>query len=199
MLAIFAVVMTGCEDSPDTDNNDDYFEDSAVSRDPRDIGITPTLTVAPASATATFIGQAISFTVSGGSGGFKWSVANSAGSVRVEGSSMAVYTVGTLSGNSVIVYDSAGHAGVATITGPNDPSLSAAADPISLSSDGSKSILTATGGTPPYSWSVTDLALGTLNSGSGQQVVYTRGHVGDNSVTVSDSTGASYHVILQQP
>ena len=58
----------------------------------------------------------------------------------------------------------------------------ATANPATLTKDGAKSILTATGGTPPYNWSVVDASLGhILGSATGNSVVYVRDHAGDVS------------------
>ncbi|MBU1908700.1 MAG: hypothetical protein KJ726_01480, partial [Verrucomicrobia bacterium] len=77
--------------------------------------------------------------------------------------------------------------------------LAATGNPTSLENDGDRSLLTATGGDPPYHWTLQDPALGSLDQDTGETVVYTRNRLGDNSVRVTDSQGATVAVVIQQP
>ena len=67
-----------------------------------------------------------------------------------------------------------------------------------LAPDGNSVMLTATGGDGSYAWSVKDIALGILDHGTGQSVLYTRGAPGNNAVTV-ESDGRRAYAIIHQP
>jgi hypothetical protein len=67
-----------------------------------------------------------------------------------------------------------------------------------LEYDGAKAKMKAHGGTPPYSWEVIDVALGSI-IGSGENIVYQRDAVGDNVVKLRDSAGAVVYAIMKQP
>ncbi|MCF7838450.1 MAG: hypothetical protein K9N49_07445 [Candidatus Marinimicrobia bacterium] len=210
-LGLGLALWAGCDDKPSTSNLDDAFLDGpGTEADPRTNNITALLSVAPASVQAAQVGQKFAFKAMGGKGPYRWEVSDRrAGRVRVEGWSAAVYEVLRLAPNSVIVYDSQGHAGVAQVTVGEDPDppdppdpaapLALAADPGTLSGNGDLSLLTASGGSPPYRWTVRDITLGTLDRSTGTQVTYQRGFRGDNSVTVTDNAGATASVVIRQP
>lgn len=67
-----------------------------------------------------------------------------------------------------------------------------------LSPDGNKIALTATGGDGSYAWSVQDIALGTIDQSTGKSVLYTRGSPGNNAVTV-ESDGRRAYAVIHQP
>ncbi|OQA29617.1 MAG: putative enoyl-CoA hydratase echA8 [Verrucomicrobia bacterium ADurb.Bin345] len=81
--------------------------------------------------------------------------------------------------------------------------LTATAVPETITQVGGRSVLTASGGTPPYTWTVSDNALGSLADGvdTGQSVVYVASTLGsgDNSVRCEDSSGQSVSVVIMQP
>ena len=64
---------------------------------------------------------------------------------------------------------------------------------------GSKAVCTVSGGTPSYTWSVADIALGSIDSSSGSSVTYTRNNSGNNTVRVTDAAGNSASVVIVQP
>ena len=68
-----------------------------------------------------------------------------------------------------------------------------------LTGDGNKAVLTVSGGTPPYTWSVGDIALGQINPSTGYSVVYERSYHIDNTVTASDALGDYAIIVIQQP
>jgi hypothetical protein len=65
-----------------------------------------------------------------------------------------------------------------------------------ISMGGVSGSYSVSGGTPPYTWEVSDTSLGTLNPTTGETVTYTTTQVpGTNYITVTDSaeaTGAAY-------
>lgn len=205
-MALAALWVAGCEDedSPETNGLDSYFEAHPYVSDPRSPEATRDVTITPAAVAMTNAGQKVVFTVQGGKGSWTWDVAiPSRGTVvPTTQTSQGVYTATVVGPNSVIVYDRYGHAAVATISGEEASSataLSAQAAPTSLSVDGGKSVLTASGGTPPYTWTVTDVALGNVDAASGSSVVYTRYSAGDNAARVTDDAGDSVNVVIAQP
>jgi hypothetical protein len=206
VIAVLTLVpsflLTGCEgeDSPNTEGLDSYFSEHPFISDPRDRTSARIVTISPESAEVSFSGQQIVFTAVGGRKNYGWDTADhTKGTVVVRpGTESAVYTASAVGPNDVIVYDQDGHAAVATINGPTTP-LIAIANPNELTSDGDLSVLTASGGVAPYFWSVGDIALGNVSPNDGSSVVYTRAHDPDNSVTVDDSAGNSYTIVIKQP
>lgn len=208
VLAVVAVsvsFLTACEDedSPNTGSLDDWFERNPMVNDPRSGTSVRDIVVSPATATITFPGQQVNFRALGGIGAYTWAVADSAvGSVvRLGQTAEAVYTANVVGPNSIIVYDSRGQAGVATVGGETS-SLVAVANPDEITQPGGRSILTATGGTPPYNWSVADIALGTIDGPTtGNSVVYVASTVGfgDNTIRCEDAAGTVVNVLIKQP
>jgi len=212
LIAAAGLLFLGCEseDSPETDGLDDYFANNPYVSDPRLPSENTDMTIDPSSAQVTSEGQQMVFTGRGGKGPYTWDVSQSGnGSVRSDGWSQGIYTVRRVEANDVIVYDQEGHAAIASITvgvGPSPtvtptpgPSLSASASPASLSNDGDMAVVTATGGTPGYTWRVQDVTLGNVNSSSGLSVGYIRNDAGDNLVTCTDRDGTSVSVVITQP
>ena len=195
-------LLTGCEsdDSPETDGLDSYFDDHPYVSDPRGSTSVRIVSISPASAEVSFPGEQIVFTATGGRKNYVWDTADHAqGTVAVRpGTEAAVYTATVVGPNDVIVYDQDGHAAVGTINGPSTP-LVATANPSELDNDGDVSVVTAGGGIPPYSWAVGDIGAGTVNPPTGNSTVYTRAGPDDNTVTVSDSAGNTYTILITQP
>jgi hypothetical protein len=81
-----------------------------------------------------------------------------------------------------------------------DGDLAITANPNALTQDGELSLITVTGGSPPYSYSL-KTGSGELLSGNenGRSRVYRRTGGGPNAVTVTDSAGDSVNVIITQP
>lgn len=202
LTLIPSVLLTGCEsdDSPNTEGVDSYFEDHPFLSDPRDPTSPRLVSIDPASAQISFSGQQVVFTANGGRGPYQWDTANpSKGTVEVRpGAEAAVYTAHVVGPNDVIVYDQDGHAAVASINGPT-AALIATANPSTITVDDGLSVLTATGGAPPYRWSVGDNGLGDVLSSNGGSVVYKRKHSGDNSVWVDDVASNRYTLVIKQP
>jgi len=76
--------------------------------------------------------------------------------------------------------------------------LEVAASDTKLSTNGTAT-LTATGGTPTYSWTKNNGLIGTLSDTKGAAIIYTAiGGTGTNVVTCTDSVGASKSVTITQ-
>lgn len=159
------------------------------------------VSISPTSATLSHDDDKRAFTADGGSSPYSWSVGISdRGSVEAQDdTSTAVYTRTDSGENTVLVTDSEGTVAVATVSQPQDTTLSISANPSTLNNDEDVSVLSVSGGTSPYTWSVGDDALGGLSSQSGNSVVYTRNSAGNNVVTVEDAEGYTASVIMSQP
>ena len=204
LAGAFGLLM-GCESDKDTnvDGLDVYFEEHPYVTDPRDNpnGI---VTLKPLSAQITFIGQTITFQAVGGKEPYIWDVVYAdRGHVASRSEDQGIYTSTTLEPNTIICFDGAGHSGVAQISasGTNTPVTTLTVLPASanLAAFGDSVSLTASGGTAPYYWSVTDLSLGNVSAGVGSTVVYTRSFSGNNIVSVTDSASNTKQVPITQP
>lgn len=82
---------------------------------------------------------------------------------------------------------------MATITLMVDPAEK------SLSYDGQTFVLTAAGGTPPYTWSVHDVGVGTILRSKGYYAVYQRNAPGDNVVVLRDKSKTEVYCTIMQP
>lgn len=202
LAAILAVLMAtaGCESDKKTDSVDGYFNDNPYASLERQPPSDAALTISPSEAGGTRVGQKINFKAAGGATPYTWHVADPAyGTLTVKGWSEAVYTVAKVGDNEVIVTDQRSHAAIARVMGAV-PALTAVAVPATLQNDGDKSVLTASGGQPPYQWTVLDAALGHLvGNAAGASVAYMRDHNGDNVVRVQDADGAVFKVRIEQP
>ncbi len=161
---------------------------------------TTTLAISPTSVTLSNDGDKRVFSASGGQTPYQWKLGDSSrGTLEVDGYSQAIYTRTKAGNNTVILTDDDGHAAIADVIQPSGAKLTVTASPSSLAKNGDKSILTASGGVPGYTWSVQDVALGHLVSTTGDSVVYVRDQPGQNVVTVRDSAGAAANVLINQP
>jgi hypothetical protein len=206
LLALLGVSLQfGCEgdDDIDTDDVDSYFASHPYVSDPRDSTSPSDVVISPTSATASYVGQAITFIAKGGSGSYSWDVANGNGHIssiisQEKSTSSAIYVADAVGPNTVIVFDKYGHSAVASVgTGSTTaPSISPASG--SCASDGATISFTASGGVPPYTWTLLN-GNGTLNTLTGSSVLYTRTSAGDNGVTATDAAGASASAAISQP
>ena len=207
--ALFAFTLgmflfAGCEgdNDPGASGLDEYFANHPHVSDPR--GNTENrISITPESEFVSAKGQQIAFTADGGTGPYQWDLAIPANGTISQSRNwrQGVYTATKVAENSVIVYDRSGFAALAEISvqdgGTEDLSITASAT--SLENDGDKTVVSATGGTEPYTWAVQDVALGNISSTSGSSVIYTRSNAGDNGVTVTDQNGDSASIVIQQP
>ena len=204
IIALVAQIPAGC-DSGTGDNSelDNFFANHPYVSDPR-TGIRSTVSISPASATVNTAGGQAVFSLIGGNEPITWTVSNTGvGSISGHGGS-ATYTATSVGQNDVIAYDRDGNAAIASINGSSGGSsggdLGVSATPSSLGSNGSMSVLKATGGIPPYSWTVASGPKGGFVDGdTGVTVVYIRNLAGDNAVTVTDSIGAKASIVISQP
>lgn len=155
-----------------------------------------TLTVSPSSATLAR-SATHTFTASGGTSPYTWSVSGGGTINRTTGSSV-VYTAPATGGSAILtVSDDAGHSAVADIdiesasTNSINITSTLSVSPTSASLSPSESqTFSASGGKSPYTWRVS--GGGSINRSTGSSVVYTAPATpGDASLTVSDSDSHS--------
>ena len=78
--------------------------------------------------------------------------------------------------------------------------LAVSANPKILNSDENMSVLSVSGGAPPYTWSILNVTKGVLpDSHTGSNVIYMRTSPGDNAAQVTDSLGDSAWIVISQP
>ncbi len=207
-VAVFALglaALVGCDTdgSPTSSGLDDYFTTHPYVSDPRaspeSTAATSNIVINPVTATVTYEGQEIVFTASQGYGPYTWDVADpSAGRVASMAWSQGIYTALKVAPNNVIVADASGHAAIANIV-VSVSGLAVSANPSTLTTDGNRSVVTASGGVPPYRWRVSNKAYGSISSSTGSSIVYTRLATGDNGVTCTDDAGNVGSVVISQP
>lgn len=86
------------------------------------------------------------------------------------------------------------------------PSGSGGGGNVSISYSGSANVatngtkvFTASGGTPPYTWTVSSSALGSVSPSTGNSTTYTASGAGTNTITVTDSTSQTDSQTISQP
>lgn len=158
------------------------------------------LTLAANGAMATLVCQ-------GGLPPYSWSVAR-AELGRVDASdsgAQAVYTRLGAGQNTVVATDREGESALVLIEQPADtPASSPAALQVAPASGtintvGQSLAFTASGGIPPYTWSVNDGTRGTIVSTGNTTALYTRYDFGENVVVLRDSVGNAAYAIVNQP
>ena len=202
LSALLTGALTGCDkgSSIDTEGVDDYFAANPFVSDPRLPGVPSDVSVTPTSGTIANIGDVLVFTVHGGEHPWTWGAANGNGSVENlgENGEQGQYTATAIGPNTMIVYDSNGHAALAEIT-VESAALEISPTSMTLTNNGATATFIANGGLAPYTWTLLN-GNGSLSSSVGTSVVYTRNLPGGNSLTVKDGTGVTtYTVPIYQP
>jgi PKD repeat protein len=145
------------------------------------ITINPAMAIAPVTKTL-LVGTSSSFGASGGVPPYAFSVVTggAGGTIDSSGAYTAPASAGT---DTVRVADSIGNAASAAVTVVAVLSISPASYAMALGNSG---VFLGNGGFPPYSYSVSGMAGGTISSAG----VYTPTSLGIATVTVTDSTGS---------
>lgn len=206
-IVCLAVLMafSGCEGTTEEDSSgvDAYLAAHPYTSESRDTPLPVVLTITPAQATASIIGQTIAFTASGGEGAFHWGVSDSAdGKIESKGADQALYTCLQVGNNNVIVQDDGGHYAVAYIS-PVANTMTISPSSVSLSGGARYVSLSVAGGTPPYVWTSGNTSLGTVTytPGSSSYVAaYTAvaSAYGVNVVTVIDAESRTASATITQ-
>jgi hypothetical protein len=204
MAVVACAVPGGCDSGTGDDSElDNYFVNHPYVSDPRDGG-SAIVTITPESAVVNTVGGQAVFSFNGGTGPYSWDVSDpSKGSISGSGA-QGVYTATVVGNNDVIAYDRNGNAAIAKVSGSSGGSaggdLTISASPSELTANGSMSVLAASGGVEPYSWSfATGAKGGFVGADTGSSVVYVRNAAGDNAVTVTDATGIRASIVIAQP
>ncbi len=196
LIATAIVILTsvGCEDDPNGGSNDPGVQSpgtAAANYNSSGFGIYPgSVSIDPSAS------GSVKFEAINGSSPFTWRVSRSdLGSI----SSSGLYTPKPLSGNNTVtVTDSQNKSVKATVVQaasdePPIPTPTLVIIPSSDVLDASESrslTFQVTGGSPPYSWSVSRTNLGVIVKSSGVYAEYISSPViGVNNVTVRDSQG----------
>jgi hypothetical protein len=149
-------------------------------------------------------GDQIEFFVQGGTRWYSWEIVFEQRGTIVEKTTdgaRILYQRTDDGDQTLIVTDSDGRYAEVAISQPVLPSLVAAADPSTLSTNSAITIVRASGGTPPYFWSVATGSGVILGTGTGENVIYKRTAPGDNAVIVRDSATppSTANVVISQP
>ncbi len=198
ILAAVFMAFPGCEDDPQTTDVDQYFADNPELEDPRVEGSKP-LDIRPPNGTVNQVGQQIAFRVLGGPSSYRWAV-STAGNGTINPSAQtdsAVYTATRLAPNTIIVSDSRGHSAIVDIKVGTSRALQIT--PATHTFKGPLNVihgmtirLTGSGGSLPYSWTVSLSALGGIAPEDDTHAIYTvnaSSGVGDNLVILTDAAG----------
>jgi len=198
------LAFSGCEGTTEEDSSgvDAYIASHPYTSASRDTPLPTVVKITPAAASASIIGQTIAFTASGGSGAFHWGVSDAAdGKVDSSGADQALYTCLRVGNNDVIVQDESGHYAVAHIS-PVANTMAVSPASASLAGGALNVSFAVNGGTPPYSWTSGNTALGTVSYSASSSYVaaYTAvaGAYGQNVVTVVDAEGRTASATITQ-
>jgi len=202
-IAALVLALAGCERDSDTSSAESYFENNPYSSETRTDPDPTQLSVTPSAAAIAIVGQEIVFTARGGGGSYSWSVTDrSVGVVHSLTTAQCTYECRRVGYNTVIVKDGQGHYAAAQIT-PQEQALSVTPSSVEVQNDTAVHIgFAVSGGSPPYTWSSANPALGSVSysSSSSYQASYTAfaGKYGENRVTVRDSAGRSASASITQ-
>lgn len=205
-MACLAVLLafSGCEGPTEEDSNgvDAYLAAHPYTSASRDTPLPGVLAISPLQAAASIVGQTIAFTASGGDGAFHWGVSDSAdGKIESKGANQALYTCLQVGNNDVIVQDDGGHYATARIY-PVTDTMTISPASASLSGGALNVSLAVAGGTPPYSWTSGNTALGSVSYSASSSYVAAykavAGVYGQNVITVIDAEGRTASATITQ-
>jgi len=203
LIALGAMWQFGCEyqdlkqEEPE-DEIDRYFQQNAPRSQSRQHANSEDLVISPQSASVTFIGQEILFTITGGKTPFHWHVGDTAdGSIdKQDNQRQAVYTAKTLEPNTVLANDRDGKtalAGVGQVVAPLSMQPASLTIPHAVANTYT---FIAIGGSAPYNWQHVISSLGTVagDGGDNETATYTvtgAGGIGTNLIVLIDQAGSS--------
>ncbi len=173
-------------------------------------GESTALSIVPSGdAELTFDSERIILAAIGGEPRYEWrAVYPDRGTISFRSSDTATidYRRDTVGDNVIIVTDSNGDTASLVVSQPDattstntTAALAVTADPSSLDEDEDLSLITATGGTPPYTFTVVNSFKGGIVGTDGNTVIYERYDAGDNAIQVVDDNGETAFVIISQP
>lgn len=198
VLMVLSCLFCGCEEDG-KDPARDYFENNDVDASDPSYQNNP-LKMDPEIASLDYNEGQVVITVSGGVAPYRWSVHHrSRGKINGSAGDQVLYTRTAAGNNTVVAFDSAGHSAVCTITQgeENTTPLTVTPASVTLPVNGESVVLTAAGGWPPYTWSLS--GSGSLSSTTGVNTLYTRTGIGNATVTCRDNNGESFIVTISNP
>ncbi len=208
----------GCEDSPDTENVDSYFDGRDISTDmttpanlpERAEPIEPgqdTMVIGPSGTVQVDTdGEIVEITLAGADGAVSWSIAEPGrGEFVTRSTTGATYRRTAAGDNVVVATDSSGRSVSKVIKQP--AAEPAEVEPLVLSPDGIPEIaadgtiieLSLSGAVGTVTWSVEDSGRGEIVTSSSTGATYRRLSAGDNVVTATDSASRSAFKVIKQP
>lgn len=206
-ICLFGVVLFlgGCESDGNKAGMDEFFEANPYESEERSDTSARTLQITPSSAQISHAGQQFVFDGIGGVGPYSWSVADTAaGDISVRGWSQAVYTSRQVENNTVMCVDQNGHSAVASVMTDGDPLVISPDEyEVEMGPNASGYVsFYASGGTPPYKWTVASPGLGSISysASSSHNASYkiVSGAYGVNVVTVIDADGHTASASVKQ-
>ena len=189
LLAITCVLFVSCE--RDGADDDDVFR------------------IEPGDATLRGDGATVVLSVVGGIHPYEWRVTDETLGAVTGGGVTVTYTRSAANGANIVeVRDSRQWLASAVITQQDEEEeqdeenldLTVSQSAATLSADGDKIVLSASGGEPSYLWIVMDLSLGHFEGPvTGESVVYVRDAAGESAIQVQDRGGDAKNIIVSQP
>jgi hypothetical protein len=165
--------------------------------------------IAPARSRISEADGSVTLTVNGGFPPYTWSVSDDALGILSNTTQPAVnyHRIGAAAGvNTIFVTDSVGKSASATVeqpevSEPQDPALRVNPSRVEIAQPDGAVTLLASGGVPPYQWSVIDASLGILSNTDQSAVNYRRNGAaaGTNVVELRDSANNLVLVVIDQP
>ena len=159
------------------------------------------LAIVPSSGVLTFNGETLSVQGVGGDLPYTWTVTHTGrGTVVATGPTTATYTRTTEGDNGIVLTDGNGQTVTATVTqqDPTPPVISPST--ATLSTNVNSVLLSVSGGTPPYTWSVVN-GTGSRSPTTGTQTIYTKNPAdppGNYFVMVTDGSALTDTATISQ-
>ena len=209
----------GCEDRPDTENVDSFFDGRDISADtrtptrfperaaPQDAGQSE-LVIGPSGALSVGAnGDVIEITLNGADGSVSWNVYDGGrGELLTKSRTGATYRRKAAGDNVVTATDQSGRSVSKVIkqpgpapAEPDDLAIAGPTNPITLEADGMVTGITLSGAQGSVVWSLSSNTRGTLVTTSSSGATYQRLTAGDNVVTATDAAGHSVFIVIRQP
>jgi len=162
------------------------------------------LAVTPAGNQSIDASESVSFTASGGDGTYSWSRSETGfGTLSSTSGTTVTYTAGDETGTQIITVQSGGE----TVTRRVNQTAAAGGGTLAISpsvanaanvNSGASEVFTASGGTAPYTWTVSNSATGSVSPMQGVNVTYSAVGTDTQTLTVTDNDGSSQSITIVQ-
>jgi hypothetical protein len=197
-LIAAGVFFCGCEDNPDTENVDSYFDSNSidVADDRPNVSA---FVLSPDSVIIDKDGDVAKFKVTDKTRAVYWSIKDhSKGALLTQTSEEATYKRTAAGDNVVIATDGAGNTSFATVKQPF-VKMSITPDSLTMSNDLAIVQFTLTGASGPVTWTVQNNAAGTILTQSTTAATYRRDGSGNNVLIANDASGNAAFATITQP